>query len=457
MRELVLSWIDERRAYKRRLLNKKITKLMARVSLLEILLRLLDKDNIEKTMTIIKNSNHNEIVDRLKEHGNMSSFQATKIADMKLSAFTKDATEKYNSELIKIKEDLEITMSLIKSEKKIDKIILSELDDLKKYASPRKSRIVEPETGAQISNTEHSLIITSQGLVKKLFYEESRYNDTDVGLFKNLDYPTHRILINNLDSIMLFDSFGKYSCVPVHIIDSSEISSHGKPIYDYSKLNGKIVSAFQYINKDTEEYIENKLNETINLITLSKCGFIKKTKVEEFGGTKTRNSTAMKIQENDELVFANAIMDSANVLIYTKKGKYIFMYANTIPLIGKNVMGVLCMNLDVDDECVGLSVIGENDEFIVVVTEKGNIKKCESRYLMADMKKRNSTYVATLDVGDSIIYVGGAKEKDKLFVCSRASYQNIPVEEIPLLPRKAKCQKIISVPQGNNIISALIN
>jgi DNA gyrase/topoisomerase IV subunit A len=168
MRELVLSWLDERRAYKRRLLNKKITKLMARASLLEILIRLLDKDNIEKTMTIIKNSNHDEIIDRLKEHGNMSSFQATKIADMKLSAFTKDATEKYNAELIKIKAELENTMTLIKSEKKIDKVILSELDDLKKYATPRKSRIIEPETGAQISNTEHSLIVTNQGLVKKL-------------------------------------------------------------------------------------------------------------------------------------------------------------------------------------------------------------------------------------------------------------------------------------------------
>ena len=53
MRDLINSWIDERRSYKRRLYNKRLTKISARIELLSVLIYLLQKDNIEKTVKVI--------------------------------------------------------------------------------------------------------------------------------------------------------------------------------------------------------------------------------------------------------------------------------------------------------------------------------------------------------------------------------------------------------------------
>lgn len=457
MRELVLSWIDERREYKRRLLNKKIVKLNSRISLLEILIKLLDKDNINKTVNIIKNSNSSELVHRLREHGNMSSFQASKIAEMRLNAFTKDARERYIEEKKKLEKELEEVMDLIKSEKKIDKIIIGELEDLRKYGSPRKSQLIAPETGRQVAKTNHIIVTTKQGYIKKLPANNDG-KSYSLGAFKNYDYPTNRIEINNLDSIILFDSLGKFTRMPVYEIDNTEINNGGNKVYDVTKLDGEIVSVFPDFNPTTEKYIKDNLNTDITLVTLSKDGYLKKTKLEEYTKLKnTKNIRAVKLKDNDSLIYANIIMDTSNVLIYTKKGKYVFIKASDIALQSKDSMGLLSIQLEDGDECVGLSVIGDNDEYLLVVTEKGNMKKCEIEFMgNAGKRKVSTSYISSLDPTDNVIFVSGVKNDSKVIVCNRNNYNTYEVDMIPTLTRRAKGQKMIPVPVGDNIISVVV-
>lgn len=454
MRELVLSWIDERREYKRRLLNKRIIKINSRISLLEILIHLLDKDNINKTVNIIKNSDSKELVSRLKELGGMSSFQATKIAEMKLNAFTKDAREKYIAEKAKLEKDLDATMELIKSEKKIDKIIMEELDDLKKYASPRKSKIIAASSGIEVAKTDHIIITTKQGFVKKLLYNPLN-KSPNMGVFKNLDYPTNRLVINNMDSIIFFDSLGRFTRMPVYEINNTESSSHGNSIYDVAKLDGEIVSVFPDFNKATTEFINDKLQDDVTLVTLTKDGYMKKTLLSEYTKLKNiRNIRAMKLKPEDSLVYADLILDSANVLVYTKKGKYAFIKASDIALQSKDSMGLLSVKLDDDDECVGLNVIGDDDEYLLVITEKGNMKKCELAFMgSAGKRKVSMSYISALDANDNVIYVNGIKEKSEIFVCTRNEYFTFKPDDIPTLTRRAKCQKKVPIPVGSNIIS----
>jgi len=239
----------------------------------------------------------------------------------------------------------------------------------------------------------------------------------------------------------------------VYEIDSSESSSTGNQLYNYTKLDGSVVSAFEFINKDTEKYINDKLDQELNIITLTSQGYIKKTKLEEFTNSRSqKNVRSVKLRNNDSLVYANAIFDSANIIVYTKKGRYIILGPNDIPLQGKDSMGVMTINMDDDDECIGLNVIGNDDEFVIVVTEKGSVKKCDMKYFITDMKRRKSLFITSLEPNDNVVYVNGAKDKNSLFICTRTVYSSIHVEELPELSKKAKCHKKIAVRQGDSII-----
>lgn len=459
MRDILLAWIDMQREYKRRRFNKKISKINARVSLLEVLIRLTTVDNLEKTIRVIRKSTKQNIVENLMKHAKMTSFQAKRIAEMKLNAFTSEAHGAYKQEKEDLEKELKQILSIVKSTKKMDKLISEDLDDLKKYSKPRLSNIVSEESSIPISDTDHFVVITKQGMVKKLPYIKNNCKKTPaLGAFKNGDYPVHGLVINNHSSIMLFDSFGKFSTIPVHKIDNCEPSHVGYRIYDYAKLDGEIVAAFEFFNDDTRDYIEKKLNSTIYIATLTKNGYMKKTEITEFTKSRnTRNIRAMKVREDDYLIDAKIIVEkkrkASDIVIFTKKGIYSYINAKEIADQGKDTSGLLSIKVEGGDEAKGFCIVGDSD-YLIVITEKGNIKRCEMEFLGVPGKRKVMSYLSSLEENDSIYDVLGAMQNEQLTVCTRTSYNDILVEDIPIKTRKAKAVKMIPVPLGNNIISA---
>jgi len=461
MRDLILAWLDARREYKRRLLNKRISEINARLSFLDVLIDLTSSDEkSSRTITIIRNSSSATAVSELMKLANMNSYQASKVFNMSVSSFATDAQRRYVEEREKLRNELEQVMKKIKNPKHIDEEIKEELDELLRYATPRKSRIISEEDGIQVSDTDHFVVITKQGMIKKLPHNPSSTRKTpSLGAFKNADYPIHGFVINNHDSLFMLDSFGRYSCVPVHTIENNEPSQYGSTIYDVSKLNGQIVSAFEHFSPDTNDFINDKLKCKVYLVTLTRNGYLKKTPITEFNNTRNvKNSKAMKLRDDDSLVCGRILLDDGNMdlLIYTEQGYFSYISSDDIAEQSKDSMGLQSIKLEDGDACAGMCVVGKNDQYLLVVTEKGCMKRCEIDYLGKPGKRKVTSYLTTLDVNDKVIYVDGIKDDAKITVCTRTDYQDFTVEEVPLRTRKAKCAKMVSVPLGNNIISVNI-
>lgn len=455
MKDLILSWIDERRSYKRRVYNKKLTRITARMELLDILIYLLQKDNIEKTIKVIKNSNSNEVERNLQKLCSMTSYQARRIAEMRLSAFTKDARKRYQEELTKLTKDRQEVLDLVTSEKKIDKIILDELMDLKKYASPRRTEVIEPESGARIAKTEHNLIVTKNGYIKKLAYN-GNYK-VNMGAFKTGDYPISRLIVSNLDNVIFFDSFGRYSIIPVHTIDNNDPSQYGSTLFDITKLAGKIVAVEQYIGEDALDTLKKATKNIPYLITATNRGYIKKTPLVTYLDIRTtKNVRCMKIRDDDSLVYAGIIIGNSNIMVYTKNGNYVYLNVDTISEQNKDAMGLLSIKMDVDDQLIGITVIGKDDQYIGVVTNKGIAKRCELQYFGTPKNRSAATsasYLTTLEVADSVNAVIGLRENSGIAVCTRTDVYQKTAEEIPVMSRKAKGKKLIPVSLGVNILN----
>ena len=84
IKSILLTWIDFRRETKRRLYNHKLTKARERQHILEIMIFILNKDNAEKTIGLIKKSEtKKDIISGLMKMYGISSLQATTISNMR--------------------------------------------------------------------------------------------------------------------------------------------------------------------------------------------------------------------------------------------------------------------------------------------------------------------------------------------------------------------------------------
>lgn len=467
MRDLICTWIDNRREYLRRLVNKKIAKLSAKKAILEIMIVLTSKNNLEKTLKIIQSNTAEDAIEALMQNKDVhiNSFQAEEIIEQKLRAFSKGSHEKYKEELEKVERELKENLKKTKGTKYIDETIEAQLDELLRYhtSDALKSRIVAATNSIEIPNTDHFVTITKLGMIKKLPYKDNMLTKKtpSLGVFKNQDYPVHGFKINNHDSLIMFDNFGRYSCIPVHTIESTEPSQFGSKVYDCARLNGEIVEAFEFFGKDLQDFVKEKMHAKISIVTLSKNGYLKKTPIENF--TKSRNQKnirAMRIREDDALICGKIIIEpenGADILIYTEKGSFAYIHSDNIAEQSKDSSGLLSINLLSDDACKGFTVIGKNDVDILVVTEKGMMKRCELEYLGQPGKRKVSSYLASLEQGDKICFVDTIEEDVDITVCTRTSYEIFQSNKIPVRARKSKCVKMVAVPLGNNIISVSVN
>lgn len=469
MRDLINSWLDERKSYKRRLFNKRLTKISARIDLLDILIYLLKENNIEKTVSIIKNSDSDEAVSKLMKLAKMNSYQATKICEMRLRAFTKDARKRYKEERDELINERNKLMKTIGSEKKIDEIILDELLDLKKYGSPRRCEIVEEDSGIHIMDTMHTIVVTNNGYIKKLAYDEKNPSkNANLGSFKSGDFPIQHCVIHNTSNMIFLDSFGRYSIIPVHQIDNTELSHYGTKAYDITKLYGKIVCGIEEYDTDLIKRMKKKIGEPY-LITITSKGYAKKTPMSVFLEMKnTKNIRATKIRDDDSLIYADVMFDTSIVLIYTKRGEFIILQVKDIVEQAKDSMGLMTIRVPENDSVVGMTVIANTANrdpmknlSVVMISDKGMTKIVDSAYLGDPGKRsKNLGSLITLDQTDSLRFVlpiDWRQDKDqKLVVLTRNNSQTLNVEDIPNTTKKAKGKQLINVGVNSYLVTAKI-
>ena len=461
MRDLINAWLDERRSYKRRLFNKRLTKVSARIDLLDVLIVLCTGENLTRTTDIIQHSHEDEAVEKLMKLTKMTSYQATQIYEMRLRAFNADAKKRYQEEVAKLRKERDELMKIIGSEKKIDKIIMEELEDLRKYAIPRRSQIVAEETGNRISDTMHSIVVSAQGFVKKLPYsKENPSKNLNMGSFKSGDYPIEQLVIHNSSTVIFLDSFGRYSIIPVHQIDNTEPSQYGHMLYTITKLSGRVVQCMESFDLELISTLTKKFGVPY-LVTVSRRGYAKKTEMSTFVDLKnTKNIRAMKIRDDDSLAIADVMFDRSKIIIFTNNGEYCFMNVKEIAEQAKDSMGLITIRVKDDDFVRGYAPVGADDDYVVVISDKGMVKKVERRYF-GDTGRRGAKsdqgFIMTLDPTDGIRFASGIRSGQKVSVVLRNQLVTLEEKDIPDMTKKAKGKRLLMTGGNTTIVAVSVH
>ena len=452
VKECLLQWIAYRRDFKRRFYNMKIVQSKARVHALRQLIYMYNEDNAKRTIKIIQKAEDREdaIAKLIKEY-DIDSVQAIAVVDMRHWEHAKKVREKYRKELEATQEQIEEWMELVTSTKKIDKKIIEELQEgIKKYGEPRRAKIITINDKKTIPNTIHTIVITKNGMVKKL-----KEDVKSVGKIAKEDSPMEvKKDVSNRDSLLIFDSFGRVHTLPVSTIRGCDLSSHGTPLSSYSKIdNSHIVSVFII---DADGKLRNPLfHGSGYFLFTTKKGIIKKSAFEEY--TNLRNSSlGTRLRTGDSLISVQYVNKDTDVVTFTYNGMGLRFNTDSITETKRNSVGVKAFTVDEDDMVCDTSILSKRDKYLMIITAKGYAKKIALEDLNASERRSDSRILSGLREGDLMLYAKGVVDDDNYSAIMKEGHVEFNVgRDVPAQFKLNKGIKLIPVKRGDMIIKLM--
>ena len=107
------------------------------------------------------------------------------------------------------------------------------------------------------------------------------------------------------------------------------------------------------------------------LFFATKKGIVKRTVLSQFKNIRTNGIIAINLQEKDELLQVELTDGHRDIILGSSKGKAIHFKEEDVRPIGRSAAGVKGIALQKNDFLVGMAIVTEDHNEILIVTEKG--------------------------------------------------------------------------------------
>lgn len=444
IRSILLTWIDFRRETKRRYLNHTLIKNKERQHMLEILIFIFNEDNAEHTIRLIKKSEtKKEAIQKIMKEYSISSLQATTILGMRQSEYIKEGYRKIVAEKKEVDAVVEHCEKMVRSQKKIDKEIRNELEEcIELFGKDRLSKIITIDGEAKIRDTNHIVVFTMNGLVKKL-----PDKCTSIGFVNQGDYPIEIIEIRNTSDLLIFDESGKITKLPVHLLTNSDLNSEGEKLSKFGSISGKITTI---IPKPTD-IILSQVKEPIYFLMITKNGVIKKTLANNYTNIKNE-LLGLIVKEKDSLKSVKLLAGDKDVVIYTNKGYGVRISSTEIKETSRMSIGLKAIEMSDNEEVIGMDIVNKKDKFLFILSNKGNGKKCTLDNFNTMDRNSKPLRLVSLDSDEDVMMIKTVKGNEVFKAYLKNTVEEIKIEDVMELPRLSKGRKLIGVRKGEVII-----
>ena len=451
VKDLLLEWIEYRRDIVRSMFLNNLQITMEKLHMNKVLLMVFNKDNIETTVKIAKNSSsRKDTIEKLMKRYKITSLQAATIADMHVYNFNEDSYNRYKEEKVKLEGELKDIKDRLKHSSRIDDFIIDQLQEgIKKWGRPRMSKIVKEndDDRKDIPNTDHLIGISESGYIKKL----SLKDNTSIGIVGKENGNLTVMQINNRENILVIDSSGRVSKISVSAIPDMNYDDIGVEINRYFTSNGKIIALMKLPNMD----ILKSKDDDLCIIFITKFGLAKKVPISEFKKI-TDYKTGIALNPDDEVAAALFSFDksSKDCIICTNLGDGIRISISDIKTLGKQAKGVRQINLKEDEYVVNACKINPGKKLLFYVTSSGKLKLTEIKYFPVMQRKDDALALISLDKNETLIGISSVSKNDIAMIYRKNSEPvEISLKDIKVSTRIAKGEKMIKTPKGDKVVA----
>lgn len=454
-KQMINSFIEHRKdvIYKRCIFDLK--KARARLHILEALLKALA--NIDEIIKTIKASSETSLARKnLIKKFSFSEKQASAILEMKLQRLTGLEKQKIENETAELNKKISFLQKIVSSVSEIYKIIIEELNVIKeKFNSPRLTKIedgeVEEMLDEDLIKKENIVVaLTKKGFVKRISLDEYRLqNRGGVGLkgsTREEDFVTHFFSATTHTMFLIFTDFGKVYYTKGYKFPLGSRTAKGSSIRNIIKLDDKEnVQAVIPVDGFSDDQF---------LLTLTKKGLIKKTQLSAFASQRKSGLKALNIEEDDALKDVCVLSKDQSVFLVSKNGKAIHFKGSDLRPIGRSGKGVKGMRLKAGDEIIGLEVIKDSTNDVILIIGRnayGKRTKLSEYRLQSRAGTGLKTYKVTEKTG-SVVAVKVVKNENQILLSTNQG-QTIRtfVKNISIIGRDSQGVKLMNLKSGEQI------
>ena len=340
-------------------------------------------DDIDAVIELIKGSADTKSAkDGLVEKFGLSELQASAILDMKLSRLTGLEREKIENELKALHEEIGRLSAILKSEELLSAIIKEELIEIgEKFKSPRVTVIEDDYDDIDmedlIPNEPAVVTITHRGYIKRVplkSYEKQKRGGkgkTAVTVYED-DFIERFFTCNTHDTLLFITDRGQLHWLKVYRIPEGSRTAKGKAVVNLLKLEAdeKIQSIIP-----TTDFSEKK-----SLVFFTKNGIVKRTNLGDFSNIRSNGVKAINLDDDDSIITAViADQDVKQLFMMTKLSQCIRFDIDKTRDQGRNTRGVRGIKFKLEgDEVIDANIISDDEQEILVVSEKGIGKRTEA-------------------------------------------------------------------------------
>jgi DNA gyrase subunit A len=456
LKDAIVTYVEHQVEVIQRRTQFDLDKAQARMHILDALVKALS--DVDSVIQIIRDAKNPEIAKAaLIEKYEFTDIQARSILTMQLQRLTSLEIDKIYEEAEDLKRKIVEYKEILASDEKKYSIIKQELSEIKeKYADDRISEInmyedLDIDNEDLIPVEDIIVTVTNNGYIKRMSVDDYKtQNRGGVGMagikMHEDDYVEHILMTSTHDYHLFFTNLGRVFKIKGYALPSGSRQSKGVPIVNYLQFQeGEKLASFTSVKNFDEE------NRYLFFVT--KRGVVKRTPISEYKNIRQNGIIALGLREDDELISVRPTDGERDIILGASNGKAIRFAETDVRAMGRTATGVRGMWLNDHESVVGVAIVDNEAQEILVITENGYGK----RTLVDEyrLQQRGGKGVKTLNVteknGQLATLRAVSDDMDLIVASDKGITIRLPIKQISQTKRATQGVRIISLKNDQKV------
>lgn len=374
-RQILCSWIANRLKEKRSFFLRQLVEASTKYNMLEGKRYMLSPKNLQKTIKAFRGCEESdEIIQTLVNtyKPDISTSQANYVADLKLSRLTNGEYKRTLEQIEKVKAEIDRLKTIVNDPQCVRDEIINDIKEIKKtYGNPRRSKILNSDTGDQV-NIGICQILTDGSV-----------------LFSETENPNHfasDITPIDGDTVCLIDQYGKSLWIDVTKVP------HDKPLTLTSIGREPMGNCVAVVPKSDR-----------SIVMLTNQGRIKLMPIDKIPSNQSRKPL-IPLNDNEHIVsILEVTSTSEDLLVYTSDGYgKRFSISDLNSVNSPDAQGQFIVK---GYEVAGIFMVNSKKPYIFYATRLGRVRLNQSRFLVSGKKFDGLKPIIKLSPQDDLISV----------------------------------------------------
>ena len=414
--------------------------------------------NLDAVISTIRSSATADIArTSLMERFNLSQRQAQAILDMRLQRLTGLERKKIDDDYVDVLETIDWLESVLADEHKVMNIIKEDLLEMKKkFGDERRTEISldtsEMDVEDLIAEEDIVVTISHQGYIKRQTLDTFRNQKRGGmgktgGSGKKEDCAEHLFLSTTHHNILFFTNKGRVYRQKGYEIPEAGRTAKGTAIINLLPLEQgeKITAVIPVKEFVDEQYMFMATNK----------GTVKKTNLKDLESARKIGLVAINLDANEDLIGVELTDGNSEIILATRNGIAIRFDEQDVRSMGRTAHGVKGISLNYGDEVVAMDSVPNENYEVLTATEFGMGK----RTAVSEYRKqtRGGKGIINIKITERTGPVVGMKvinpAQEIMMITSAGIIIRIDVDSISQYGRFAQGVKLMTLNENDKVVS----